>query len=37
MKAEWLRTKDDKGELATGEWRRHWKHRTWGLETTLET
>ena len=28
---------DDSGVLAAGKWRRHWKYRGWGLETTLET
>ena len=31
-----LVTGDDTGDLAAGEWTRHWKLRGWGVETTLE-
>jgi len=28
---------DDTGVLEAGDWRRHWRLRSWGLETTDET
>ena len=28
---------DDSGDLADGEWRRHWRLGNWGMGTTLET
>ena len=28
---------DDVGDLAAGEWRRHWRLSRCGVETTLET
>ena len=32
-----LGTRDSVGVLAAGEWRRRWRLRGWGVETTLET
>ena len=46
LEASWLGTRDDIGDLAHGEWRRHWRLRLVigddsedlaGVETTLET